>query len=70
MIDTPDQLRAGLVEVLQETDLRRPLDSLDTTVVLAYLIRHGLRYPEDQMDRCPRTIEGWLTWADRPSPAS
>lgn len=62
-------LRTDLQYALQETDPHRPLDSLETTVVLAYFAGQGFDVPADSDDHdLPTTIEGWLQWADRSSP--
>jgi aryl carrier-like protein len=64
-----DGIRAELTSVLQETDPHRPLDSLETVVVLTRLRRHGLEPDMPPLER-PGTIEGWVTWAVRRSSAS
>jgi hypothetical protein len=60
-------VRAGIVRALQETDTRRALDSLEVTVVRAYLVGQGMRFVGTDP---PRTIEGWLAWAEHCSPGS
>jgi hypothetical protein len=55
-------LRGELESLLQETDPRRPLDSLETVVVLTYL-RNRQLLPSGGGEEPPRTIEGWLAWA-------
>jgi hypothetical protein len=69
----PVRLRGELADLLQETDPDRPLDSLETVVVLSFLRGRGLVpagfRPEPGEDR-PRTIEGWVAWAARRSLAS
>jgi hypothetical protein len=59
-----EQIRADLQRLLQETDLDRPLDSLERTVVLAYLagrdITEGLTSPGRSS-----TMREWITWADQ-----
>jgi hypothetical protein len=60
---------AELTALLRETDIRRPLDSLETVVVLTYLRERAVSVPESPGER-PDTIEGWLAWVERHSPAS
>lgn len=55
-------LRGELESLLQETDPRRPLDSLETVVVLTYL-RNRQLLPSGAGEEPPGTIEGWLAWA-------
>lgn len=54
-------LRGELEGLLQETDPRRPLDSLETVVVVTYLRNRQLLPPHVDGER-PATIEGWLAW--------
>lgn len=56
-----DELIETLQSVLQETDLRRPLDSIEVVVISAYMVRWGLEYPPGVPP--PDTIEGWVEWA-------
>jgi hypothetical protein len=59
-------LARGLEFALQEADHERPLDSLDTCVVRAYMAAQGIRVTEgDRPDS--NCVRGWLDWADRPS---
>ena len=52
----------ALAELLQERDADRPLDSLETVVVLTYLReRLGLAAPPGPDS--PSTIRGWVEWA-------
>jgi hypothetical protein len=53
-----------LMELLQERDPDRRLDSLETVVVVTYLREHLSRAVEVGPDS-PHTIRGWVTWADR-----
>ncbi|GAA4433789.1 alpha/beta hydrolase [Actinokineospora soli] len=57
----------ALRALLQETDVRRPLDSLETVVVRTHLTSAGLAPGEPPN---PNTIEGWGAWAVRRSPVS
>jgi hypothetical protein len=57
-------VREALVDALQETDVRRDLDSLELVVVTTALTRHGIAPPGEAAEY-PRTIEGWVQWADR-----
>lgn len=59
-------LGAALHALLRETDPARPLDSLESVAVLAYLTRRGLA-PQDPAGDRPSTIEGWVAWAVRRS---
>jgi hypothetical protein len=54
-------LRGELESLLQETDPHRPLDSLETVVVLSYL-RNRQLMPAEVSDERPTTIEGWSAW--------
>ncbi|MFJ1745736.1 hypothetical protein ACIOJD_05755 [Streptomyces sp. NPDC088116] len=63
-------LRTRLCGLLQEDDPDRPLDSLETVVVTAFLTK---RAPDREIPTppdAPRTIEGWVTWAARHSSGS
>jgi len=61
---TRADVREALVDALQETDVRRDLDSLELVVVTTALTRHGIAPPGEAAEY-PRTIEGWVQWADR-----
>ncbi|MFI7637830.1 hypothetical protein [Nonomuraea sp. NPDC049400] len=63
------KVRQDLHELLQESDPQRPLDSLETVVVLSYLDKNRLDVGADAADR-PQTIEGWVAWVARHSPDS
>jgi hypothetical protein len=65
----PDQIRAELSHALQETDPLRPLDSLETTIVLAYFTGRGVVVDRNRTKTLPTNMEGWLRWADRHSSA-
>jgi hypothetical protein len=56
------QLGETLSHLLQETDPHRPLDSLETVVVLTYLGDRGIALPNAAAQGHPKTIEGWVTW--------
>ncbi|MEU6714636.1 hypothetical protein ABZ897_24470 [Nonomuraea sp. NPDC046802] len=62
-------VRQDLHDLLQESDPRRPLDSLETVVVLSYLDKNQLDAGDEVADR-PQTIEGWVAWVARHSPDS
>lgn len=63
------RLRDDLTELLQETDLHRRLDSLETVAVRSHLGRLGLVTGLPGAGR-PTTIEGWVTWVAERSPGS
>lgn len=65
----PELLQQELCYFLQESDLLRPLDSLEQTVVLAYLGGHGVNCSHEDFSSLPATIEGWLAWAAQYSTA-
>ncbi|AWT44905.1 MULTISPECIES: hypothetical protein [Streptomyces] len=70
---TPDgvpDLQEELAGLLQEDDPRRRLDSLETVVVLSYFARQAPGRTLPELPDAPRTIEGWVTWADQRSSAS
>lgn len=58
-----DQVRRDLEYLLQETDHRRPLDSLECVTVQAYLTGKGFPVAAGggAAER-PLTIEGWVEW--------
>lgn len=60
-----EKFQEDLVQRLQERDLDRPLDSLEITVVQAYLVRLGVAVPtgSDLMEK--NTIRRWVSWARR-----
>ncbi|MFI5931971.1 hypothetical protein [Actinoplanes sp. NPDC051494] len=62
-----DDLRARLSDLVQENDPHRPLDSLESVVVRAYLTDQGYGAPAEGG---PRNIEEWAAWADRRSSVS
>lgn len=65
-----DHLRTRLCGLLQEDDPDRPLDSLETVVVTAFLTK---RLPDREFPTppdAPKTVEGWVTWAVRRSSGS
>ena len=62
-----DDLRARLCDLVQEDDPHRPLDSLESVVVRAYLTDQGFGAPAESG---PRTIEEWAAWAGRRSSVS
>jgi hypothetical protein len=62
-------VRAALASLLQESDPDRPLDSLETVVVLTHLADRALPLPASPQDR-PTTIEGWVAWVARHSHGS
>jgi hypothetical protein len=57
-------LAEGMEYALQQTDHDRPLDSLDTVIVQAYLAGEGIEIP---LEARPNTncIRGWLDWVDQ-----
>ena len=57
-------LTVTLRALVQESDVRRPLDSLETVVVRTHLTSMGLAPGEPPN---PNTIEGWGAWAVRRS---
>ncbi|TDC59573.1 hypothetical protein E1258_17470 [Micromonospora sp. KC207] len=62
---TLEEMRRDLERVLQETDHDRELDSLEITTVLAYLVGKEYEPGPPPADQAPRTIGGWLAWAER-----
>lgn len=62
-----DDLRTRLCNLVQEEDPHRPLDSLESVVVRAYLTDQGFGAPAEFG---PRTIEEWVAWAGQPSSVS
>lgn len=64
-----EEIRADLQHLLQESDIDRPLDSLERTVVLAYLVGQGVTEDHTAPGRAS-TIREWMTWADRVSSGS
>ena len=59
-----EAIRADLQHLLQESDIDRPLDSLERTVVLAYLARQDVTEDRTSPGHAS-TIREWMTWADR-----
>jgi hypothetical protein len=55
------RMRHDLQELLQESDLGRPLDSLETVVVISYLTERDIPATAAGFVS-PHTIEGWLAW--------
>lgn len=66
---TRQLLQEELLHALQESDTRRELDSLEMVVVTTRLSGHGIAPPAGRADY-PKTVEGWLEWADRSLNAS
>lgn len=64
MLPPRPELERDLEFALQETDLNRPLDSLDRVIVLSYLSSKGVDVPEGS-GPTKNTINGWLEWADQ-----
>jgi hypothetical protein len=62
-------MRQELLELLQESDPERALDSLERMSVLAYLVGNGMPAPPDDA-RLPETIEGWVRWVELSFPTS
>lgn len=75
MHNPPDEqtvagIEAELSALLREPDRQRPLESLETLVVLAALRRKGLDPGNRPMHEYPDTVRGWARWAaGRAAPA-
>ncbi|MBN3932621.1 hypothetical protein IQ279_23900 [Streptomyces verrucosisporus] len=67
---SPGSLREDLSRLLQEGDPHRPLDSLEVVVVRGFLTQRLPRLDTPAPGDVPKTIEGWVTWAERHSAAS
>ncbi|HKS46438.1 MAG TPA: hypothetical protein VJT49_15265 [Amycolatopsis sp.] len=65
-----EQLYDELVGALDGVDQARELDSLQAVVVMSYLGDRGFDVDTVELNDRPRTIEGWVQWADRHSSAS
>lgn len=64
MLPERTQFEQDLRALLQETSLFRPLDSLDTILVLSYLAARNIDVPDDSRPTT-NTIGGWLVWGDQ-----
>lgn len=58
------EFERDLKHMLQETNLYRSLDSLETIIIRSYLSSKGIEVSEDELPKT-HTIGGWLEWADR-----
>ncbi|GGW61386.1 hypothetical protein [Streptomyces xantholiticus] len=64
---SPGSLRDSLSRLLQEEDPHRPLDSLEVVVVRGFLTQRLSHLASPAQGDVPKTIEGWVTWAERHS---
>lgn len=71
-----ETMRAELGELIQESNVDRKLDSLETVVILIYL-RDRMPGHVEELERArtsteerPTTIEEWVAWAAKHSVAS
>jgi hypothetical protein len=56
-----ESIKQEIQDILQESDSRRILDSLERVTLMAFFTEKGVQF--QNLDNLPETIEGWTEWA-------